>query len=41
MKHGIRKALFVLLGFTLLFVFCRAGLAAEKIVELNVPACGA
>jgi hypothetical protein len=40
MKRGIREALFAVVCFALLFLPCQTSFAAEKVVELNVPACG-
>jgi hypothetical protein len=40
MKRGIREVLFAVVGLAFLFLSCQAGFAAEKVVQLNVPACG-
>jgi hypothetical protein len=40
MKHGVRGALFAGVGVAFLFLSYQPGFAVEKVVELNVPACG-
>jgi hypothetical protein len=40
MKRGIREALFAAVCFAFLFISYQTSFAAEKVVELNVPACG-
>lgn len=40
MKRGTRDALFAVVCFSFLLLPYKTSFAAEKLVELNVPACG-